>query len=258
MCKGGRKIIRAREFIRIMKTKIDLHILEQYECLEPEAGEELLPLYPEFLTEEETVWFEEHLGGCELCREAVKLWQVTGLPMRVSALAKRAKTCLEDRHYEDAIRIYNHALQLEPNIATTESGQDFFQSGAWLSLTAAGIDEQDLMPYVAPSYAPEAYQLAAAAPSDPFPLEVEFADGRVKGTLTSAGRSVFFELLESREEFETGVTLVGKILQPVLLLKAWEIVGEKKCKLGTILELFGSAEFSEIVKTLGSFKVLPG
>jgi hypothetical protein len=75
----------------------------------------------------------------------------------------------------------------------------------------------------------------------------------VKGKVTSAGRLVFFELTETRAEFETGVTLVGKILQPIVMLKTWEITRGKKQRLGTIADLFGSAEFPDLVKTLRTF-----
>ena len=60
------------------------------------------------------------------------------------------------------------------------------------------------------------------------------------------------------KEFEGGVMLVGKILQPVVMLKAWKITPGEKHKLGTIASLFGSAEFPDVVKTLRTFRVFPG
>jgi hypothetical protein len=64
--------------------------------------------------------------------------------------------------------------------------------------------------------------------------------------------------MEASEEFEAGVMLVGKILQPVVMLKAWEIMQGKKQRLGTIADLFGSSEFPDVIKTLRTFKVFPG
>jgi len=241
-----------------METKIDLDILDHFLCLEPEVGEELLPLYPEFLSAEEKEQFELHLEGCESCQEHWKLWRATGLALRIEALLKRANTLLEEQHYEKAIAAYNNAMELEPNVLDSTAGQAFFHIGTWLPLTAARSKEEDIMPYLVPGYAPETYEIAAAKSLSPFPLIVEYADGKVKGEITSAGRLIFFELTEASEEFEVGVMLVGKILKPVVMLKAWEIVRGKKQRLGTVADLFGSAEFPNVVKTLRTFRVFPG
>ena len=87
-----------------MKTRINLDRIEEFVCLEPEVGEQLLPLYPEFLSEEEKKQFELHREGCENCQERWKLWQVTGLALRIEAILQQAKTLLENHQYEEAIR----------------------------------------------------------------------------------------------------------------------------------------------------------
>jgi hypothetical protein len=99
--------------------------------------------------------------------------------------------------------------------------------------------------------------MAAAKIPEPLPLAVEFADGKVKGEFSSAGQLVFFELTETREEFEASVMLVGRILQPVVLLKAWEITQGPKHRLGTIEALFGAGEASDVLNAISLFKVFP-
>jgi hypothetical protein len=251
-----------------MEIRIDLDILEGFVCLEPDVGEALLPLYPDMLSADEKARFELHLEGCDLCREQMKLWRVTGQALRLEALVKRATDVLANHRYAEAIDLYNRVLRIEPNFADIAAGGEFFQAEVWHPLTAARHKERDLTPYLAPSYAPERYQLAAAATTDIFPLTVEFADGKVKGKITTAGQSVFFELIETQAEFDAGLTLVGRILQPVRLLKAWDIragapvdaaggAERKKHRLGTLSDLFQSVEFSEVLETLRSFNVLP-
>jgi hypothetical protein len=177
--------------------------------------------------------------------------------MHIQALLKQAKGLLEDHRYAEAIEIYNNAVALDPNVLSTSQSRTFFGTDAWSGLTAAHTAEQDLLPYIAPEYAPERIEMVAATAPAPFPLAVEFADGKVKGKLTSAGQAIFFELLESGPEFETGVMLVGKLLRPVTLLKTWEIVRGKKHRLGTIPDLFGSTDFPDIIDTLRTFRVFP-
>jgi tetratricopeptide (TPR) repeat protein len=240
-----------------MNTKIDLNILEEFVCLEPKIGERLLLLYPDFLSAEEKTRVELHLKGCELCQERLKLWRVTGLKLRIPAFIKQARELLQERHYDEAIRLYNIALELDPKMMATSEGQAFFDSEAWFALTTARTEDQDLTPYVAPSYAPERYQMAAAKIPEPLPLAVEFADGKVKGEFSSAGQLVFFELLETWEEFEAGVMLVGHILQPVVMLRAWEIPRGQKQRLGTIEALFGAGESSDVLNAISMFKVFP-
>lgn len=241
-----------------MKTRINLDHIEEFVCLEPEVGEQLLPLYPDFLSEEEKKQFELHRDGCENCQERWKLWQVTGLALRIEAILKQAKTLLENHQYEEAIRKYNQAIALDPNVLNTPEGQEFFHVEAWLPLTAARSKEEDLMPYVAPSYAPENYQLAAAESIIPFPLSVEYAEGKVRGRFTTAGNQVFFELLETSQEFKNGVKLVGKITQgPEISFKIWKITPGKRYRLETVTHLFGAAEFAEIIQALRSFEVFP-
>lgn len=239
-------------------TIVNTYITNTFLCLEPEVGKKLLPRYPEFLSDEEKARFELHLEECEYCQERLKLWRATGLAARAESFLEHARALLEERHYKEAIAEYNRALELDPHLLTTEAGQAFFQIGTWLPLTAARSKDEDIWAYLAPSYAPEIQELAAAKPLPPFPIVVEYADGKVKGTITALGRLVFFELLETSEEFETGVTLVGRILQPVIMLKAWEITRGEKQKLGTIASLFGSAEFPDVVNALRTFRVFPG
>lgn len=241
-----------------MHTNVNWNIIDHYLCLEPEVGEELLPLYPEFLGAEEKAQFERHVEACEYCQECWKLWQAKGLALRIEALLKRAQALLAEGQYDRALERYNKAVEIEPSVLETPEGQEFFRAGAWLPLTAARSKEEDIMRYLAPSYAPETYEIAAAKSLSPFPVSVEYADGKVKGEITAAGRVVFFELLEASEEFETGIMLVGKILQPVVMLKAWEITRGEKHKLGTITSLFGSTEFPDVVRTLRTFRVFPG
>lgn len=241
-----------------MDTNVNWHIIDHYLCLEPEFGEELLPLYPEFLGAEEKAQFELHVEACEYCQECWKLWQAKGLALRIEALLKRAQALLAEGHYDRALERYNKAVDIEPRVLETPEGQEFFRAEVWLPLTTARSKEVDILPYLTPSYAPETYEIAAAKSLSPFPLTVEYADGKIKGEITAAGRVVFFELMEASEEFEAGVMLVGKILQPMVMLKAWEIVRGKKQRLGTIADLFGSSEFPDVINTLRTFKVFPG
>lgn len=240
-----------------MKTRINLDRIEEFVCLEPEVGEQLLPLYPDFLSEEKKKQFELHREGCENCQERWKLWQVTGLSLRIMAFLRQAKVFLENQQYEEAIRKYNHAMELAPNVLSTLEGQELFHTDAWLPLTAARTKEKDIMSYIAPSYAPGMYELAAATESFAlFPISVEYADGKVQGQFTTAGSQVFFELLEVDQEFKNGVQLVGKIRQGShRSVKIWKITPGKRHRLGMITQLFGTAEFSEIIQTLRAFNV---
>ncbi len=241
-----------------MKTIIDVHVLEQFECLEPEVGAQLLPLYPEFLSEEERQEFELHREGCESCQERLKLWQVTGGAVRGQQLVTRARDLLREKRYEEAIQSYNHALALQPELSTSLEGLAFFQAKTWASVTAATMQDESLMPYIEPSYEPDRYQLAAAPALSPFPLSVEYADGLVRATFSVAGRQVFFMILEAHEEFSKGVKLIGKVTRETSCsFELWNVRPGKKCRLGTLVDIFGHAELADIVEALRTFKVVP-
>lgn len=240
-----------------MDIQIDLNTIEDFLCVEPEVGEKLLPFYPEFLSTEEKEQFELHLQGCEYCQKWWKLWETIGLPVRIDALLKQAKVLLEEHQYDEAVETCNDAIELDPEVLDSEVGQDFFCSGAWLQLTAANIKGKDIMPYIFPSYAPGTYELAAATQDIPFPIMVNYADGKVKGKISAGGTSIFFELLEAREDFANGIHLFGRILQPSVALKVWQIRPGKKHRLGTIASLFGSKDLQDISDTLRTFRVFP-
>jgi hypothetical protein len=125
-------------------------------------------------------------------------------------------------------------------------------------MTVARSETKDLIPYIFPEYSPETYALSATTTRYPFPLAVEYAHGKVKGTLTTAGKLIFFTLEEAKEEFEKGVKLVGKILYPAVALQVWELVLGKPERLGTIESLFGSPDFMDIVRMLNTLRVFPG
>lgn len=240
-----------------METTVNLDRIKHFVCLEPEVGEHLLPLYPDFLSEQEKKQFELHREGCEYCQERWKLWQVTGLSLRIRAILKHAAALLKEHRHEDALREYNRAIALDPYVLDTPEGETFFQEEVGLPLTAAKIKEKNIMPYVAPSYAPETYELAAAESFDLFPVSVEYAEGKVRGKFTVAGRLVFFELLEAEEEFKQGVTLIGKVVQESSVsLKLWHITPGKKHRLETLANLFGAARFPDVIQALRTFKVV--
>lgn len=237
---------------------IKLDRLEEFVCLEPEVGAELLPLYPDFLSDDDITRFERHREGCERCQEHWNLWRVTGLALRVAAIMQRANGCLQERRYEEAIQEYNRAVALDPHVAATPEGQEFFQADTWLPLTAARMREKDLMPYVAPSYEPGRYQLAAADASTAFPIAVEYAEGKVQGKFHVAGRLVFFELVKAEQEYANGITLTGQVGQGTTpSLKIWNIVPGKRQRLDTLTNLFGEAHLPDIIQELRTFKVLP-
>ncbi len=237
-----------------METRLDPDILEKFVCLEPDVGEELLPLYPESLSPEDRKLFELHRQGCEYCQERWKLWQVTGIPLRIQAILKRTQLLFAERHYEDAVAQCNNVIELKAQVLDTREGQELFHFEASPSLTAARIKNEDIMPYLDP----EIEVLAAAKKSVSLPVSLEYAEGKVKGKFSAAGRFVFFELLEHSSEFKSGVVLVGKILHPKTMFKTWTLFQEKKkLRLGTIADLFGSAEFPDIVSSLRTFSVYP-
>lgn len=240
-----------------MPTTIDTVILDQYCCLEPEVGEHLLFLYPEFLSSHEKQMFERHLQGCESCRERRKLWLATGLGARMTAMLQQITDLVTSRHYFEAIDLYNVTLEIQPTLLDSAEGEACFKAGAWLSPTAARSQDLDITPYLAPGYAPERYEMAAAKTGRAFPLAIEYADGKVKGKISTAGRLVFFEVVEVSEEFAAGVTLVGKVLKPVTMLKTWEIIIGKKQRLGVLSDLFESVELTDIINTLKRFRVFP-
>jgi hypothetical protein len=149
-------------------------------------------------------------------------------------------------------------MALDPNVLTSPEGQEFFHTKAWLPLTAAQIKEKDIMPYIAPSYAPEVYEMAAAESLTSFPISVEYAEGKVRGQFTTAGSQVFFELLDTGQEFKNGLKLVGKISRGSdISFKIWTIRPGKRHRLETVTTLFGVAEFPEIIQALRSFKIFP-
>lgn len=240
-----------------MQTQIDKIILEHYCCLEPEVGEDKLFLYPEFLSTHEKQRFEQHLQGCESCQERRKLWLSIGLRARIQSLLERAKALVIAGQYLEAIDLYNKILELQPNLLDMPEGVLCFEAGAWLSLTAARSKDTELTPYIAPDHAPEYYEMAAATTTKAFPLAVEYASGKVKGKISTAGRLVFFELVDASEEFAAGIMLVGKVLNPVTMLKSWEIVGDKKQRLGSVSDLFKSIDLPDIINTLKTFRVFP-
>lgn len=241
-----------------MKTKINLHIIENFQCLEPEIGKTLLPFYPEFLETDQRTRFELHLEICEHCQERWKLWQATGFSLRIETLLEWAQALLEERQYEEAITAYNRVIALAPDVIETTAGQKIFRSEAWLTLTAAWNKEQDLLSYLTPNDSPGAYEMAAATSAfSSFPLMVEYDRGRIKGKITAIGRLIFFELLETGKGLESGIRLVGKILQPAVALCIWEISSREKKRLGTIESLFGSTDFPDVIRTLKTFRVFP-
>jgi hypothetical protein len=241
-----------------MNTTLDLDILKTYPCLEPEVGEELLLFYPDFLTAEEKQQFEIHLEGCEACQERLKLRHVIGHLAQIKMILKQARILMGARRYDDAIALYNRVLGREPDLLDTSTGQEFFHSNVLFPMTVARSETKDLMPYIFPEYSPETYALSATTTHNPFPLAVEYAHGKVKGTLTTAGKLLFFTVEEAKEEFEKGVKLVGRILHPTIALKVWDLIPGKPKRLGTIESLFGSPEFTDITKMLSTLRVFPG
>ena len=240
-----------------MNIVLNLHILENYPCLEPEAGEELLPLYPEFLSDEDNAAFEAHREICQSCQEHWKLWQASGLAIRAETFLTYAEKLLEKHRHEEAVAAYNKALLLDPGVAHTQEGDRFLLSGAWLPLTAARSKQQDIFSYIAPNYTPGAVEMNAAKALSPFPIVLEYAGGKVKGKIFAIGRLIFFELLEANEEFEAGIQLVGGSCRPSVEFIVWSVIPGKKCRLGTAETLFGTAGFADVVKSLRSFRVLP-
>lgn len=241
-----------------MNTTVDLDILKTYPCLEPEVGEKLLLFYPDFLTVEEKQQFETHLEGCETCQERLKLRHVIGHLAQIKMILKQARILMEARRYDDAIALYNRVLEREPDLLDTSTGQEFFHSDVLFPMTTARSETKDLIPYIFPEYSPETYALSAATTRNPFPLAVEYAHGKVKATLTTAGKLIFFTLEEAKEEFEKGVKLVGKILHPAVTLQVWDLIPGKPKRLGTIESLFGSPEFTDITRMLHTLRVFPG
>jgi len=240
-----------------MQTTIDTIILEHYCCLEPEIGENALFLYPEFLSAHEKHVFERHLQGCESCQERRKLWLSIGLGVRIQTLLQQVTALVSARQYLEAIDMYNNVLELQPDLLDTPEGEACFDAGAWLSLTAAWSKDTEITPYLAPSYAPERYEMAAAKTGKAFPLAIEYAEGNVKGKISTAGRLVFFELVDVSEEFAAGIMLVGKVLNPISMLKTWKIITGKKERLGSVGDLFESVELPDIINTLKMFRVFP-
>ena len=240
-----------------MHTTIDTIILEHYCCLEPDVGENVLFLYPEFLSAHEKQMFERHLQGCESCRERRKLWLAIGLGARIKALLQYVASLITARQYLEAIDMYNNVLELQPDLLETPEGEACFEAGAWLSLTAARSTDTEITPYLAPGYTPERYEMAAAKTAKAFPLAIEYAEGKVTGKISTAGRLVFFEVVDVSEEFAAGIMLVGKVLNPVAMLKTWKIIRGKKQRLGAVGDLFESVELPDIINTLKMFRVFP-
>lgn len=238
-----------------MPTTINTFILDHYCCLEPEVGEHLLFLYPEFLSVSEKQVFERHLRGCESCQERCKLWKAVALETRTKAMLARVQALIADRQYAEAIELYNNALELQPDLIDAPEREACFELA--LPPTAARTGEMEITPYLAQEYAPERYEMAAAKTGKAFPLTVEYADGKVKGKIVTAGRLVFFELLEVSEEFAAGIMLVGKVLNPVTMLKTWEILSGKKQRLGAVEDLFESVEMPDVINTVKRFRVFP-
>lgn len=189
-----------------MPVEVDLDILTQYCCLEPECGEQLVFLYPEFLSDEQRSAFELHLEGCESCRERRKLWQATGLRVRLDALLKQAERFFAENRHEEAVELYLPILTLQADLRPGDEGIRTFQEGRGLPLTAARSKQRDILPYFRPRNAPDAYELAAAAPHSIFPLTVEYAEGNVKGKISTQALLVFFELQDVSEEFRMALS----------------------------------------------------
>jgi len=240
-----------------MPIHVDQDILEHYCCLEPEVGEQLLFLYPEFLSDDQKQAFELHVQTCEACRERQKFWQAMGLAFRVEALLNRVTSLIVHQDYQGAFETYNQLLGIHPDIWKTLAGETCFQAGAWQSLTAARSKDRDFTPYLAPGYAPQTYQLAAASSFHIFPLTIKYAGGKITGKLSTVGRQVFFELVDASDEFQEGILLAGTILQPVIMLKSWSIVPGRKQRLGRLHEFFESVELPHVIDALRRFKVYP-
>jgi tetratricopeptide (TPR) repeat protein len=243
---------------QMMNTTVDLDILKTYPCLEPEVGEELLLFYPDFLTADEKQQFETHLEGCEACQESLKARHIMEHLAHIKMILKQARILMEARRYDGAIALYNRVLEREPDLLDTSTGQEFFHSNVLFPVTTARGETKDLIPYIFPEYSPETYTLSASTTHNPFPLAVEYAHGKVKGTLTTAGKLIFFTLEEAKEEFEKGVKLVGKILHPATMLRVWGLALGKPERLGTIESLFGSPDFMDIARMLNTLRVFPG
>ncbi len=235
------------------------HIMnnEEYLCIEPEAGKDLLFRYPEFLSQEEQEQFKLHLSICDYCQEQWNMWRSMALSLRVPALLEQAQDLLTALQYEEAIEIYNDAVKIEPSIGQQEEGLSFFQHQIWLPLTTAKSKDRDILEHIAPELTSVAEKMVAAPSISPFPVTLEYADGEVKAKIFTIGKFVYFQLIEARRTFETGVRLIGKVLSPSIKLTTWEFLQGKKQKLGTIDSLFGSAKFEDVIQTLKTFKVLP-
>lgn len=238
-----------------MDITLDLTTLKYAECLEPEVGAEFMPLYPLLLSPEEQQQFEQHLEVCQYCQELKKFWRVTGVSLGIEHLLEQGAALLQQQRYAQAIAYYNRALELEPGALDNLEHQVFSQTNVWFSVTAATCREKDLLPYIFPSHEPGEYQMAAATPEIPFPILVEYADGQIKGKLSTAGTLVFFEVFEARGGFAEGMMLVGQVLQPTRALQVWEIIPGRKYRLGTIASLFGAHDLQHVVNTLRMFKV---
>lgn len=240
-----------------MDMTLDLTTLKHAECLEPEVGADFVPLYPVFLSAEEKQQFEQHLAICQYCQELKKLWQVTGVSLGIEHLLEQGTTLLQQQRYAQAIACYNRVLELEPDALDHLESQVLSQADHCFSATGATCREKALLPYIFPSYAPGEYKMAAATPEILFPIFLEYADGDVKGKLSVAGTSVFFEVLEARGDFANGLILIGQILQPTCSLKMWEMTPGKKHRLGAIASLFGVHDLQHVANTLRTFKVFP-
>lgn len=240
-------------------TSIDINffILEHALCLEPEVGEDLLPFYPEFLSPEKKAQFELHLEGCEFCQERWKLWQATGLALRVEAILNQAKDLLQHRQYAEAIARYNHALAIAPEIFETADALEFLQHDAWMPLNSARSKTRDISLFVVPNHEPGAQVLAAASVVSAFPITLEYDQGNVMLKISALGRFIFSELVHVSQEFEAGIQVVGKEASVKTALRTWTLLPGKKYKLGAIDVLFGSADFADIVRTLRTFRVFP-
>ena len=101
-----------------MRTKINLTIINEYCCLDPDCGENIVHLYPDLLTDEQKRLFKIHLKICEKCQELFKfyIWLYDRLkryPQQwaFKRLFDRGKDYYDQANFSNAIKTYSRIIR---------------------------------------------------------------------------------------------------------------------------------------------------